>query len=70
MRDIRALGAMLITAPSDTERVFDLSVRVARAEIRKTYIRVSIEPWIRIRADEQTGAVTIACGLKPKRVTT
>lgn len=66
----RALGAMLITAPTDAERMYDLAVRVARAEIRKTYIRVSIAPWIRIRANEETGAVTLACGLRPKRLGT
>lgn len=68
MKSRRALGAMLITAPSETERVFDLAVRVARAEIRKKYIRVSIEPWVRIRANEDTHEITVACGLKAKRI--
>lgn len=59
---------MLITAPTDAERVFDLAVRVARAEIRKNYVRASITPWIRIRANADTEEVTIACGLKARRL--
>lgn len=64
----RARGAMLITAPTHAERVFDLAVRVARAEVRKTYIRATIAPWIRIRANAETEDVYMACGLKAKRI--
>lgn len=60
---------MLITAPTDEERVFDLAVRVARAEIRKNYVRASITPWIKIRANLETERITIACGLKARRLT-
>lgn len=59
---------MLVTAPTEAERVFDLAVRVARAEITPTYIRMSIAPWLRIRANEETEAITVSCGLKARRL--
>lgn len=67
MDRLRSLGAMLITAPSETERVFEMAVRVARAELepRPGY---ALYPTLTIRADLSTGDVFLAAALKVKKV--
>lgn len=68
MERLRSLGAMLITAPSETERVFEMSVRLARAEVepRPGY---TLYPTITIRANVDTGDVFLAASMKSKKVT-
>lgn len=58
---------MLITAPSDTERLYEIAVRVARAEI-KPMPGYELFPWITVRANVETGAVLLAAGIKVKRI--
>jgi hypothetical protein len=62
--DRRALGPMLITAPSEHERVYEMAVRITRAEAASTFDR---RPWIRITANALTGEVELAAGVKVKR---
>ncbi len=56
---------MLITAPSEHERVYDMAVRITRAEAASKFER---RPWIKIRADVSTGEVYLSAGVKVKRL--
>lgn len=60
----RALGPMLITAPSQDERVYEMAVRITRSEASPLFQR---KPWIRIKAELSTGEVWLAAGVKVKR---
>lgn len=62
--DGRSLGPMLITAPTDDQRVYEMAVRITRAEASSAFER---KPWIRITAELSTGRVTLAAGVKVKR---
>jgi len=66
MNRIRSHGAMLITAPSESEVLYDMSVRVAREEIvlRPGY---TLFPWLRVRQNTATGAVIVSAGVTAKR---
>jgi len=55
---------MLITAPTDDQRVYEMAVRITRAEASSAFER---KPWIRISANIDTGEVTLAAGVKVKR---
>jgi len=66
MEPFRSLGAMLITAPSDTERLYEIAVRVARAEMRPLPGH-ALFPWITVRANIETGDVRLAAVIKVKR---
>lgn len=63
----RSFGAMLITAPSDHERVYEMAVRVTSWEMRPLP-GYALFPWIRITADVETGEVQCAAGVKAKRI--
>lgn len=60
----RALGPMLITAPSESERVYEMAVRITHAEASSAFER---KPWITIRANITTGDVFLSAGVKVKR---
>lgn len=62
----RSLGPMLITAPSESERVYEMAVRVARAEL-VPLPGYALFPWITVRANIETGDVFLAAGMKVKR---
>ena len=67
MREFRALGALLITAPSEHERLYEIAVRLARSEVRPMP-HYELLPWVRVRANTETGAVLLAAGIKVKRI--
>lgn len=55
-----AQSPYLITAPSEHVRVYEMAVlyRLKAMTPRKVY------PWIRISADDRTGEVTLAAGMR------
>ncbi len=57
---------MLITAPSESERLFEMSVRMARAEMQPMP-GYTLLPWVAIRANTETGEITLAAGIKAKK---
>lgn len=61
--EFRSLGAMLITAPSESERLYEMAVRMAHTELR-TLVGQELSPWIRVRANIDTGDVSLAAGIK------
>lgn len=67
MERIRSLGAMLITEPTEQERLFEMAVRLARAEVdvRPGYV---LYPTLTIRANNETGEVYLAASMKSKKV--
>lgn len=56
---------MLITAPSESERLYEMAVKVARAELRPRQGYV-LHPWLTLRANIETGDVLLAAGIKAK----
>ena len=66
MEPFRSLGAMLVTAPSESERLYEIAVRLARAELVSVPGR-ELFPWVTVRANIETGDVLIAAGIKVKR---
>ena len=64
----RSIGAMLITSPTPSERVFEMSVRLARAEV-SPLPGYAIAPMVTIRANVDTGEVWLSATMKSKRVT-
>lgn len=65
MERLPSHGAMLVTAPSDNERVYEMSVRITRAE----YASPQFErlPWIKVRAELSTGEIYLSGGVKVRR---
>jgi hypothetical protein len=59
----RSHGALLITAPTEDERLYEMSVRMAHEELR-ALVGQELSPWIRVRANIETGDVLIAAGIK------
>jgi len=57
---------MLITAPSEAERVYEMAVRLSRADL-KSVATHEIHPWVRVSANIDTGDVRVAAGIKVKR---
>lgn len=57
-------GAMLITAPSEHERVYEMAVRIIRADSVSKFTR---RPWVKLRADVSTGDVYLAAGVTVTR---
>lgn len=55
-------SALLITAPSDDVRCYDLCVTLPR--LRLTASRYTTVPWVRITANCLTEDVTLAAGIK------
>lgn len=66
MDRMRSLGAMLITAPSPHERVYEMAVKIARSEMQVSH-RFARHPWVRLRACDRTGEVYLTAGVKVKR---
>lgn len=63
----RALGAMLITAPSEHERRYEMAVRLTREELIALQ-GYALNPWIRIKANLQTEVVELGAGVTAKKV--
>jgi hypothetical protein len=61
----RALGAMLITAPTEAERVYEMSVRLASSELRPME-GARLAPWLKVKANIETGEVVMAAGIRVK----
>jgi hypothetical protein len=59
----RSHGALLITAPTEDERLYQMSVRMAHEELR-ALVGQELSPWIRVRANIETGDVLVAAGIK------
>lgn len=66
MEHIHAHGAMLITAPTDAERRYQMAVRVTRAELIPMP-GYTLHPWISITANVDTGDVTLGAGVTAKK---
>lgn len=62
----QSLGRMLITAPSEHEVLYEMSVRVARAEI-VALPGYTLFPWLTIRVDTETQKDYISAGVTAKR---
>lgn len=58
---------MLITEPHPSERLFEMSVRLARAELLELP-GFQLYPMVTIRANVETGEVTLAASMKSKKV--
>lgn len=67
MERLRALGAMLVTAPTEDERLFEMSVRIPRSELRP-HPGYTLSPCLTIRANTTTGAITCGIDFKAKRI--
>lgn len=65
MESFRSFGPLLITAPSDSERLYEMSVRMTRAEL-KPKAGYALYPWLTLRANIDTGDVSLAAGVKAK----
>lgn len=59
----RSHGALLITAPTEDERLYQMSVRMAHEELR-ALVGQELSPWVRVRANIETGDVLVAAGIK------
>lgn len=66
MESFRALGPMLVTAPTPSDRQYQMSVRLRSGEIRPMP-GCHLEPWVRLTANVETGDVCLAAGIKVKR---
>ena len=66
MEHIRSCGEMLITAPSASERLYQMAVRVTRAELIPMP-GYTLHPWISITANVDTGEVTLGAGVTAKK---
>lgn len=62
--DMRALGALMVTAPTEGERLYEMAVRLAPTELKAL---VPLAPWIRVRANIDTGEVYLAAGINVMR---
>lgn len=63
----QSLGPMLITAPSEHVRLYEMSVRVARAEL-VALPGYQLSPWLTVRVDTATNNYHVSAGVKAKRV--
>ena len=59
----RSHGALLITAPTEDERLYEMSVLMANEELR-ALVGQELSPWVRVRANIETGDVLVAAGIK------
>lgn len=66
-RDRRSHGAMVITAPSEYERVYDLAVRLSRDELIALQ-GYDLHPWVRVKAHLDTETVELGAGVTAKRM--
>ena len=58
-------GALLITAPTEDQRLYEMSVRITRAEYGSPQFERL--PWLKIRAELSTGDVFLSAGVKVRR---
>lgn len=63
----QSFGAMLITAPSEHVRLYEMSVRVARTELLPLP-GYTLFPWLTIRVDTQTDDIRLGAGVTAKRI--
>ena len=61
----QAKSPYLVTAPSADERCYELSVQLIGL---KTNSRYRAHPWLRITANCQTDAITVAAGIRVERI--
>lgn len=66
MERARSIGPLLITAPTDDERVYEMAVRIAPSEYQSP--KFERRPWLKVRAELSTGEIYISAGVKVKRV--
>jgi hypothetical protein len=66
MERVRSIGPMLITAPSEDERQYEMAVRIAPSEYQSA--KFERRPWLKIRAELSTGEIYLSAGVKVKRV--
>jgi hypothetical protein len=62
---IPAHGAMLITSPSEHETVYEMSVRIARAEYGSP--KITRYPWLKVRVDHASNEYYLSTGVRIKR---
>jgi hypothetical protein len=60
-------GALTITTPTDALIVYDMAVRLQQAELLTVCELVTLEPWVRVTADEDTARVAVAAGIRVRR---
>ena len=58
---------MTITTPSETAIVYDMAVRLRQTELRTVCEHVTLEPWVRVEADQDTARVAVAAGIRVRR---
>lgn len=68
---LRSLGAMLITAPSEHEVLYQMAVRISSAEL-VPLAGYALSPWMSIRkvgdgTGEDNAEYSIAAGVKAKK---
>lgn len=62
-----ARGALTITKPSETAIAYDMAVRLRQAELLTVCEHVTLEPWVRVKADQDTARVEVAAGIRVRR---
>lgn len=60
-------SALTITTPSETAIIYDMAVRLRQTELRTVCERVTLEPWVRVTADQDTARVEVAAGIRVRR---
>lgn len=58
---------MTITTPSETAIVYDMAVRLRQTELLTVCEHVTLEPWVRVEADQDTARVAVAAGIRVRR---
>jgi hypothetical protein len=58
---------LTITTPSETAIVYDMAVRLRQTELRTVCECVTLEPWVRVEADQDTARVAVAAGIRVRR---
>jgi hypothetical protein len=61
-----AVGSLVVTAPSEEERLYEIAVRLTRAELVPMGA-VVLHPWLKIRANIETGDVLLSAGVRAER---
>ena len=60
-------SALTITTPSETVIVYDMAVRLRQTALRTVCERVTLEPWVRVTADQCDQRVEVAAGIRVRR---
>jgi hypothetical protein len=58
---------LTITTPSETAIIYDMAVRLRQTELRTVCACVTLEPWVRVTADQDTARVEVAAGIRVRR---